>query len=128
MRILVIFLVASCIVVAGGALYAWYALNIFGACRYVVLTSIPSPDGKKSVVIFRKECGATVSDTSHASIASAGAPFSADKYPAFLSLVSSPEILAWWRGNGVVEIALIPGGAREIRREQNVGDIRIEYK
>jgi hypothetical protein len=56
MRILVIFLVASCIVVAGGALYAWYALNIFGACRYVVLTSIPSPDGKKSVVIFRKEC------------------------------------------------------------------------
>lgn len=128
MRVLVAFLVASCVVLAGGALYVWYALSVFSACRHVVLTSIPSPDGKKSVVIFRKECGATVSDTSHASIASTGAPFSADRNPAFLSLAGAPEILAWWRGNTVVEIALIPGGAREIRREPSVGDIRIEYK
>ena len=126
--ILATFLVASCIVVASGTLYVWYASSILGECQNVVLNSIPSPDGEKSVVIFRKECGATVSDTSHASIAAAGAPFSAEGNPAFLSLANSPDILAWWRGNRVVEIALIPGGVREIRREQSVGDIRIEYK
>jgi hypothetical protein len=100
----------------------------FGACRSVVLNTIPSPDKKRSVVIFRKECNATVADSYHASVIPGGKPFSAESDVPFLSLAGTSEILASWRGNNVVEIALIPGGIRELKRELHVGDVRIDYK
>jgi len=106
----------------------WVAFDSFGACRDVVLGSTPSPDGKRSIVVFRRGCNATVADSSHASIVPAGESFSAWKHPPFLSLARTSEILASWRGSNVVEIALIPGGIREVKREPRVGDVQIEYK
>ena len=108
--------------------YAWFSLSKFGACRNIVLTTVPSPDAKKSVVTFRKECGATVRDSYHASIVPAGKPFSEDRDIPFLSLGGTAEILASWRGNDVVEIALIPGGIRELKHEVRVGDIQVDYR
>jgi hypothetical protein len=119
---------ASCIVVAGLFVYVWFFFETFGACRNVELSSIPSPDGKKSVVSFRKECGATVADSSHATLVPAGQSFSAEKYAPFLSLAGTTDILASWRGNRVVEIALIPGGVAELKRASQVGDVYIDYK
>jgi hypothetical protein len=113
------------LVVAG---LVWVGFDAFGACRDVVLGSTPSPDGRRSVVIFSRGCNATVADSSHASIISAGESFSAQKHPPFLSLARTSDILAFWRGNNVVEIALIPGGIREVTRESRVQDVQIEYK
>jgi hypothetical protein len=110
------------------AVVLWLVMDVFGACRDVVLTSVRSPDGKKSVVISRRECGATVADSSHASIVPAGEFFSVGKHPPFLSLAGTSDIVASWRGNNVVEIALIPGGIREVKREPRVGDVQIDYK
>jgi hypothetical protein len=47
----IVFLVA---VIAGGALSVAYTGSLFGSCKTVVLDTIPSPDGSRSIVIFRK--------------------------------------------------------------------------
>jgi hypothetical protein len=50
----------ACAAIVGVALYIDYFMSAFGECKTVFRSSIPSLDGKKSVVIFGKECGATV--------------------------------------------------------------------
>jgi hypothetical protein len=114
--------------IAGLLVYVCVGMEAFGACRDVVLKATPSPDGKRSVVIFYRGCNATVADSSHASIVPLGESFSARRHPPFLSLARTSEILASWRANDVVEIALIPGGVREVKHETRVGDIHIDYK
>jgi len=80
MRRVVGIIVAALFVLAAGALlYLDDAVGKFGECRIVRLTSIPSRDGSKSVITFRKECGATVPDSTHASVALTGTPFAPDK-------------------------------------------------
>jgi hypothetical protein len=112
--------------IAGGVFYISYLSGLVG-CKTVVRSSIPSPDGNKSIVIFEKECGATVPSNTQASIAPAGESFSPEKNPAFFVISGSQHVIARWRGNRAVEIAVIPG--RNIfRREQSVGDIEVEYR
>jgi hypothetical protein len=38
------------------------------------------------------------------------------------------EILPNWRGKDTVDIAFIPGGENFIKRDDKVGNIKIEYK
>jgi hypothetical protein len=97
-------------VVAGVAIYFAYFMSGFGACETVVRKSIPSPDSSKSIVIFGKECGATVGFNTQASIAPAGDSFSGKKYPAFFAISGLRVVMARWLNDGAVEITLIPGG------------------
>lgn len=108
--------------------FIWYELEQFARCHNVVLSSTRSPDGAKAVFVFRQECNATVPDSMYASIAPTDRPISPDRNHAFLGFVGGAEVLSSWRGNDVVEIALIPGGGRFIRHEERVGNIRIDYK
>jgi hypothetical protein len=108
--------------------FIWYALEQFASCRNVVLSSTRSPEGAKAVFVFRQECNATVPDSMYASIAPTDRPFSPDRNHAFLGFVRGAEVLSSWRGNDVVEIALIPGGGHFIRREERVGNIKVDYK
>jgi len=118
---------AACAVIGGGAIYIAYFMSGFGACETVIRSSIPSPDGSKSVVIFGKECGATVPFNTQASIAPAGGPFSPEKNPAFFAISGLHVVMAKWLGDNAVEIALIPGGSKVFRSERRVGDIKIAY-
>jgi hypothetical protein len=108
--------------------FHWYALEQFVSCRNVVLSSTRSPDGTKAVVVFRQECNATVPDSMYASIAPTDRPFSPDRNHAFLGFIRAAEVLSSWRGNNVVEIALVPGGGPFIRREETVGSVQVDYK
>jgi len=81
-------------VIAGGALFVDSFMSGFGACKIVVPNSIPFPDGKKSLVIFRKECGATVGLNTQASIAPAGNSFSPEKNPAFFASPGEDAVAA----------------------------------
>jgi hypothetical protein len=106
-----------------------YALEGFASCNNEVLSSTRSPDGTKAVFVFRQECNATVPDSMYASIGPTGRPFSPDRNHAFLGFVGGAEVLSSWRGNDVVEIALIPGRERGfIRHEETVGNIKVDYK
>jgi hypothetical protein len=109
-------------------LYLDYVFDKFGECRSVRLTVVPSPDGSKSVVIYRNECGATVPYSTHASIASSGASFSPEDATPFFSVRGVQDMLVTWRGGKVVRIGLVPGAGKIYKRDQSVGDIRIEYE
>jgi hypothetical protein len=102
-------------VIAGGALCIAYFMSGFGECKLIVRSSVPSPNGKKSLVIFGKECGAAVGFNTQASIAPAGSSFSAQKNPAFFVVSGLHVGMARWLGDDAIEIALIPGGDRVFR-------------
>jgi hypothetical protein len=109
-------------------LYTDYVVGKFGECDIVRLTDVPSPDGSKSVVTYRKECGATVPDSTHASIVSSGAPFSPESAAPFFSVRGLQDIQAAWIGEQTVRVGLIPGANTFYKRNQYVGNIRIEYE
>jgi hypothetical protein len=122
---------AVAIIVIGIAILfgvVWYALEQFGRCRNVVLGSTKSPDGTKAVFVFRQECNATVPDTIWASVAPTDRPFVPDRNRAFLGMVRGIEVLPNWRGNDAVEISLIPGDGRITKHDEQLGNIRIDYK
>lgn len=98
----------------------------FAGCRVVRLTSVASPDGSKSVVTFRKECGATVADSTHASIVAARS--SLEDAPPFLSASGDLDILATWSGEHLVRMGIIPGTDRFYKRELRAGDVSIAYE
>jgi hypothetical protein len=100
----------------------------FGECANVVRASIPSPNGSKSVVVFRQECGATVPYNTQASIVPIGEAPSPGKHSAFFVTSGTPELLVTWIGDSAVEIALIPGGGHVFRSEPNASDVKIVYK
>ena len=125
---IIIPVVALCATIAGVALYVESFMSGFGECKTDIRRTISSPNGKKSLVIFGKECGATVGFNTQMSIASAGGPFSPEKNPAFFVTSGLHVVMASWLGDGAVEIAVIPGGDEIFKREQNVGDVKVVYK
>jgi hypothetical protein len=122
-----VFVIVSA-VTAGGVLFMEYFMDRFGACKTVVHNSIPSPDGHKSIVIFEKQCGATVGFNTQASIAPAGRSFSYEGNLAFFVVSGTPEVVAKWLGDNVVEMAVVPKEGEIFKSEQTVGDIKIMYK
>jgi hypothetical protein len=113
-------------VIAGGALSIEYFMRGFGACKTMIHSSIPSPDGSKSIVIFEKGCGATVGFNTQVSIAPSQSAFSAERYPPFYVVSGQQEVQAKWRGNETVEVN-IPGADQTFKREERVGSITIVY-
>ena len=105
-----------------------YIASVFGGCEIVRLKEFPSPDGSKSVVVFRKECGATVPYNTQASIASKGVPFSPERAPPFLIVRDIQDVHATWSGEKIVGVRLTPGASTVYKRDQNAGDVRIEYE
>jgi hypothetical protein len=103
---------AICTVIGVAVLNIAYFMDGFGACKTVVRSSIPSPDGTKSIVIFGKECGATVGFNTQASIAPTDSPFSTEKSPAFFAISGEHVVIAKWLGDSTVEISSIPKGER----------------
>lgn len=127
-RLIGLIIVASFVLLGGAFLYLDSVFSKFGECRTLRLASIPSPDGNKSVITFRKECGATVPDSTHASIASTGASFSPAETPPFFSVRGNQNVVAAWNGEHAVRLGLIPGGDTFYKRERSVGVIKIEYE
>jgi hypothetical protein len=115
-------------VIVGGVLSVIYTISLFGACSSTVFSTIPSPDGKKSIVIFRKKCNATVPYSTQASIAPAGLASPEDKIPAFFIISGTPAITAGWHGNNAVEMTVVAPAEKIFRKQQTVGDIEIAYK
>jgi hypothetical protein len=127
-RWIIIPVIGVCAVIAGSALYVGNFMSGFGECKTVVRSSIPSPDGSKSIVIFGKECGATVGFNTQASITPAGDSFSSERNPAFFVISGLHAVMARWLGDDAIEIALIPGGDKVFRSEPTVGDVKVVYK
>jgi hypothetical protein len=81
-------------VIVGGVLSVISTDGLFGSCKTEVLSTIPSPDGSRSVVIFSKQCAATVRYSTQASVAPSGLTSPADKIPAFFIISGTPAVRA----------------------------------
>jgi hypothetical protein len=104
------------------------AMNTFGDCRIVRQNSTPSPDGSKAVVAVWKECGATVPDSTQASILASGRSYSPGATPTFLSAQGHLDVVVVWNGEEAVKIGLVPGPDRFFKRDQSADGIKIEYE
>ncbi|WP_407117874.1 hypothetical protein [Bradyrhizobium sp. LMG 9283] len=99
----------------------------FGACRVVRQKAYASPSGSKLVVVVWKECGATVPDSTQASIVTRGQTFSPESTPTFLSVREHQDVLVAWSSEQAVRIGFIPGTVQIYKRDQRAGDVVISY-
>ncbi|MGY8632314.1 hypothetical protein RAD15_07435 [Bradyrhizobium sp. 14AA] len=100
----------------------------FGACRVVRQRLFASPSGSQLVIVVWKECGATVPDSTQASIVARGRTFSPEGTPTFLSVREHQDISVAWSSEHAVRIGAISGTVQIYKRDQRVGDVTINYE
>ncbi|MHC4042506.1 hypothetical protein [Bradyrhizobium sp. 23AC] len=100
----------------------------FGACRVVRQRAFASPSGSQLVVVVWKSCGATVPDSTQASIVARGRTFSPESTPTFLSVREHQDVSVAWRSEHAVRIGSISGTVQIYKRDQRVGDVTINYE
>lgn len=121
---------ALAVPVAAGFFFVALIDNVmsgFGACRVVRQKAYASPSGRKLVVVVWKECGATVADSTQASIVARGRTFSPESTPTFLSMREHQDVLVAWSSEQAVRIGFIPGPDQIYKRETRAGDVSIAY-
>ena len=100
----------------------------FGACRVVRQRAFASPSGGQLVVVVWKSCGATVPDSTQASIIARGRTFSPESTPAFVSVRGHLEVVVAWSSERAVRIGFIPEPGQVDKRDQRAGDVAITYE
>jgi hypothetical protein len=100
----------------------------FGACRVVRQRAFASPSGSQLVVVVWKSCGATVPDSTQASIVARGRTFSPESTPTFVSVRGHLEVVVAWSSERAVRIGFIPEAGEVYKRDQRAGDVAINYE
>ena len=100
----------------------------FGACRVVRQRAFASPNGSQLVVVVWKSCGATVPDSTQASILARGRTFSPESTPTFVSVRGHLDVVVAWSSERAVRIGFIPGPEQVYKRDQRAGDVAISYE
>jgi hypothetical protein len=100
----------------------------FGACRVVRQRAFASPSGSQLVVVVWKSCGATVPDSTQASIVARGRTFSPESTPTFVSVRGHLDVVVAWSSERAVRIGFIPEAGQVDKRDQRAGDITINYE
>ncbi|AWM09161.1 hypothetical protein [Bradyrhizobium symbiodeficiens] len=103
-------------------------MHQFGACRVVRQRAFASPNGSQLVVVVWKSCGATVPDSTQASIVARGRTFSPESTPTFLSVRGHLDPVVVWSSERAVRIGFIPGPDQVYKRDARVGDVTISYE
>jgi len=123
-------LIAVVLVVAGFlfVVLADIIMNGFGACRVVSQRAFASPSGSQLVVVVWKSCGATVPDSTQASIIARGRTFSPESTPTFVSVRGHLEPVVVWSSERAVRVGFIPGPEQIYKRNPRAGDVAINYE
>jgi hypothetical protein len=100
----------------------------FGACRVVRQRAFASPSGRQLVVVVWKSCGATVPDSTQASIIARGRTFSPEDTPTFVSVRGHLEVVVAWSSERAVRIGFVPEPDQIYKRDQRAGDVTINYE
>ncbi|WP_063202109.1 hypothetical protein [Bradyrhizobium sp. AT1] len=123
-------LIAVVLVVAGFlfVVLADIIMNGFGACRVVRQRAFASPSGSQLVVVVWKSCGATVPDSTQASIIARGRTFSPESTPTFVSVRGHLEPVVVWSSERAVRVGFIPGPDQIYKRDPRAGDVAVNYE
>ncbi|TQF29893.1 hypothetical protein UNPA324_09885 [Bradyrhizobium sp. UNPA324] len=103
-------------------------MHEFGACRVVRQRAFASPSGGQLVVVVWKSCGATVPDSTQASIVARGRTFSPESTPTFISVRGHLDPVVAWSSERAIRIGFIPGPDKIYKRDQRAGDVTINYE
>jgi hypothetical protein len=117
--------------VAAGFFFVVFIDNVmsgFRACRVVRQRAFASPSGSQLVVVVWKSCGATVPDSTQASIIARGRTFSPEITSTFLSVREHQDVSVAWSSEHAVRIGSISGTVQIYKRDQRAGDIAIDYE
>jgi len=99
-----------------------------GACRVVRQRAFASPSGSQLVVVVWKTCGASVPDSTQASVLARGRTFSPESTPTFVSVRGHLEVVVAWSSERAVRIGFIPEPSQVDKRDQRAGDVAIYYE
>ena len=119
---------ALAVPVVAGFAFVVIADNImsgFGACRVVRQRAFASPSGGQLVVVVWKSCGATVPDSTQASIVPRGRTFSPESTPTFVSVSGHLDVVVAWSSERAVRVGFIPEPSEVYKRDQRAGDVAI---
>ena len=103
-------------------------MHEFGACRVVRQRAFASPSGSQLVVVVWKTCGATVPDSTQASIVARGRTFSPESTPTFVSVRGHLDVVVAWSSERAVRIGFIPEAGQVDKRDPRAGDVTINYE
>ncbi|HWA69413.1 MAG TPA: hypothetical protein VG821_06230 [Rhizomicrobium sp.] len=112
-------------VIAACTTAVYWVVN-FDPCTTELAQAIPSPDGEKTLVIFHRDCGATVDFNTHLSVTLASQKFSFDQFPPVFS-VGGEKLRARWISSDEIEITR-PAGERIYRQGSRSGNVSIVYR
>lgn len=120
----IVMIVAASILIVVAAAYYFVTFDI---CDTRVEQQIPGPNNRFKLVIFHRDCGATVDFNTQVSVMSIGRIFSFDANPAFFSIAGQHKLgIRWFSPNSVSLI--VPRGDRVYRHDQKAGSILIQYE
>lgn len=105
-------------------------------CANDLIKAIPSPDGKKKVVVFQRDCGATTGFSTQAALLSSSEALSNKSGNVFASDTNhgaapsgqggGPELQVAWRNANTVAISYHPA-VRVFKAEPEVAGVRFTY-
>ena len=104
-----------------------YFVSTFDICETRIAADKASPDGKLRLVLFHRDCGATVGFNSQVSLVPAGAAFSFDAHPAFVSVSGDAGLEAHWAANGTISV-LLPKTERIYHKDLRASGILVVYQ
>lgn len=127
----------AAVLVAGGVVVVWRAVRAWddGMCGNEIAGVYPSPNGRLKVVVFERDCGATTSASTQASILEAG-----DELPAGSGNIyvadhareapdggrgGAPRVSAAWSSGRAVVITR--ESARVFKKERRYEGIDVSY-
>lgn len=93
-------------------------------CINEVHQELVSPDGRKKIVVFSRNCGATTGINTQASVLGKSEKLPDEAGNAFVVDKGSAKV-SWKKDGGI--LVVIESGARIFKKEPSVGGISIEY-
>ncbi len=105
----------------------FYRALIADFCGITLHRILPSPNGKRALVSFDVDCGATTRFNTQLSLIPEGAYFSHKEYPAFFVIGGRHDVRLRWQSNDEVEID-VPRDEQVYRRESLVDGVAVTYK
>lgn len=129
--------VAAVLVLVGGVGY-WLLRQFVGECGLSEFERLSSPAGRRDLVVFQIDCGATTSFNSQVAVTAHGAPVAQAEGRAFFVLDGGndgdefyegggPKVGLSWLSENQISISY-PGAARVFRQESVVDDIKVRYR
>ncbi|MEZ5328014.1 MAG: hypothetical protein R3F19_23465 [Verrucomicrobiales bacterium] len=93
-------------------------------CENRVLEEIPSPDRSKKIVLFSRECGATIGINTQATLLNSNENLPDESGNVFIIDDGSAKVA--WKDDSTV-LVIFTGGPRNFKRETEVKGVRIQY-